>query len=319
MNSENTSIKTSGKIFSTWKPYLVAAVFVVSIACLLGYSREKGPATTTAAQMTFATPAEAGQALQAAAKSDDEKALTSILGPKSGPILSSGDPAEDKAALQYFVSKYDQMNRWVAMTDGGQVLNIGADNYPFPIPLAQDAAARWYFNTPAGEDEILARRIGRNELLAMDACSAIANAEELYFASASRYTPKIISTSGTQDGLYWEAPAPSPLGKLNDFAPDAISSAGSTGSLTLDGYSFRVLTAQGNEADGGERSYLANQQLTKGFAVIAAPVKYRDSGIMTFIMGGDGVVYQRDLGPNTVDVAASITTYNPTEEWIPVE
>jgi hypothetical protein len=153
----------------------------------------------------------------------------------------------------------------------------------------------------------------------MDTCSAIANAEELYFASASRYTPKIISTSGTQDGLYWEAPAPSPLAKLSDFAPDAVSSAGSTGSLTLDGYSFRVLAAQGSEADGGERSYLANQQLTGGFAVIAAPLKYRDSGIMTFIIGRDGVVYQRDLGPNTVDVAVSITTYNPTEEWIPVE
>src|SRR5579862_8966284 len=310
MNSENTSIKTSARILSTWKPYLAAAVFVVGIASFLGYSREKLPATKTSAQMTFATPAEAGQALQAAAKNDDEKALMSILGPRSGPILSSGDPAEDKAALQSFVSKYDQMNRWVAMTDGGQVLNIGADNYPFPIPLAQDASARWYFNTAAGEDEILARRIGRNELLAMDTCSAIANAEELYFASAARYTPKIISTSGTQDGLYWEAPATSPLDKLRDFAPDAVSSARSTGSLTLDGYSVRVLTAQGNGADGGEK--------TNGFAVIAAPVKYRDSGIMTFIIGRDGIVYQRDLGPNTVDVAASITTYNPTEEWIPV-
>jgi hypothetical protein len=142
MNSENTSIKTPARIFSTWKPYLVASVFVVGIACLLGYSREKGSATKTTTQITFATPAEAGQALQAAAKSDDEKALISILGPKSGPILSSGDPAQDKAALQSFVSKYDQMNRWVAMSDGGQVLNIGADNYPFPIPLAQDAAAR---------------------------------------------------------------------------------------------------------------------------------------------------------------------------------
>ena len=191
----------------------------------LGYSRDKSPATKTTAQMTFATPAEAGQALQAAAKNDDEKTLVVNPRPQVRANPSSGDPAEDKAALQSFVSKYDQMNRWVAMTDGGQVLNIGADNYPFPIPLAQDAAARWYFNTPAGEDEILARRIGRNELLAMDTCSAIANAEELYFASAARYTPKIISTSGTQDGLYWETPAPSPLDKLSDFAPDAVSSA----------------------------------------------------------------------------------------------
>jgi Protein of unknown function (DUF2950) len=307
MNSKNTSIKTTARIFSTWKPYPVAAVFVVVIACLLGYSREKSPAPKTTAQMSFATPAGAGQALQAAAKSDDEKALTSILGPKFGSLLSSGDPAEDKAALQSFVSKYEQMNRWVAMTDGAQVLNIGADNYQFPIPLAQDAATRWYFNATAGEDEILARRIGRNELLAMDTCSAIANAEETYFASTSRYTPRIISTTGTQDGLYWEAPAPSPLGKLNDFAPDAISSAGSTGSLTLDGYSFRVIAEQGNEAE------------TRGFAIVAAPLKYRDSGIMTFIIGRDGVVYQRDLGPNTVNVAASITTYNPTEEWIAVE
>ncbi len=211
-----------------WGTCLLAGLFVAGLVYVQGChgksSSENTPSTsttTTTAQTTFATAAEAGQALQTAAKAHDEGSLARILGPSSKAILSSGDPVEDKAALDSFAAEYDQMNRWVAMTDGSQILNIGLENYPFPIPLAKDSSSKWYFNTKAGEDEILARQIGRNELLAVDATSAIGNAEELYFKQTRQYTHILISTPGKQDGLYWEVPAgqvSSPLGNLNDFA-----------------------------------------------------------------------------------------------------
>lgn len=307
---------------------LLAAFILMVIAGTLGCNNnENKPATAgdDDKQTTFATPAEAAQALQAAARDGYENGLARILGPKSKAILSSGDPAEDKAALESFVAKFAQMNRWVVMTDGSQILNIGADSYPFPIPLVQDSSGKWYFNTAAGADEILARRIGRNELLAIDACGAIGNAEELYFRTARdgspahEYTSIILSNPGKQDGLYWQGQASSPLGKLDDFAKSELSSATPISPLVIDGYNFRILTAQGDKAKGGAKSYLMNGKLTKGFAVIASPVAYRDSGVMTFILSREGVVYERDLGPNTAALAASINEYNPSHDWKPVE
>ena len=328
METGEINMKSQTRNLRNWKSEWMAALILLTAVCVAGCSG-KNPAETpaTAAQTTFATPAEAGQALQSAAKAADESALARILGPNSKAILNSGDPAEDKAALSSFVSKYDQMNRWVPMTDGTQILNIGADNYPFPIPLAKDSSSRWYFNTKAGEDEILARQIGRNELLAMDACSSIANAEELYFQKphdgnpAHQYTTKILSTAGKQDGLHWEVPeteVPSPLGHLKDFPKGTVTST-TPDSPVFDGYTFRILTAQGDKAKGGAKSYLVNGKLTGGFAVIAFPVKYRDSGIATFIISREGVVYQKDLGSNTPTAAASINDYNPTADWTEAE
>jgi hypothetical protein len=315
-----------------WSFFLMAAAVATG---LLGVAacdnkRESSAKAATTEQTTFSNPSEAGQALQQASRANDESALSRILGPTAKDVLNSGDPVEDKAALDSFVNKYDRMNRWVAITDGSQILNIGPDNYPFPIPLAQNAASKWYFNTAAGADEILARRIGRNELLAIDAVYAIANAQELYFRKAHDdnpkhlYTPLIISNAGKQDGLYWSAAESqdderaSPLSKLSDFAGSDTTSDPTTPQM-IDGYYFRILTAQGDQAKGGAKSYLVNGKLTAGFAVIASPVRYRDSGIMTFIMSREGVVYQQDLGPNTADVAGSIREYNPTGEWVPVE
>jgi Protein of unknown function (DUF2950) len=232
--------------------------------------------------------------------------------------VDSGDPAEDKAALQSFVAKFDRMNRWVTMTDDSRVLYIGSDNYVFPIPLGQNSSSRWYFDTAAGKREIVARRIGRNELLAIDAASSIGNAEELYFQRSRVYTPTIISEPGRKNGLYWSVPngkTPSPLGRLSDFANNAVSS----GTPEFDGYPFRISTAQGDEAKGGAKNYMMGGKMTGGFAAIAAPVGYRDSGVMTFIVSREGVVYQKDLGVDTADAGASITSYNPTEGWTPAE
>ena len=263
--------------------------------------------TADAAQKTFSTPEQAGQALRAAAAAGDESTLAQILGPDSKAILTSGDAAEDKAALAKFTAKYDRMNRWVTMTDGTRVLYIGADNYPYPIPMVQNASSQWYFNTAAGKDEILARRIGKNELLAIDAVCAMGNAEELYNLVTGQYTDKVLSAPGRQDGLYWEVPADqasSPLGRLNEFAKDVVTSTPAGAAPIFDGYSFRIIAAQSPK---------------KSFTIVASPVNYGDSGIMTFILNQGGVLEQKDLGPSTTSVAAAITSYNPNVGWTPAE
>ena len=259
-------------------------------------SAQASPSTQT----TFSTPEQAGQALRAAAGANDEAALTEILGPESKAILFSGDAAEDKASLADFTAKYDRMNRWVEMTDGKRFLYVGADNYPYPIPLAQNSSSQWYFNTAAAKDEVLARRIGENELLAINAASAMANAEELYRKSKKEYTGKILSTPGKQDGLYWQVPADrpsSPLGRVDEFAKDVVTSAQPGAAPIFDGYSFRIITAE------------------RGYTVVATPVTYGDSGIMTFVLTKGGEIYQKDLGPNS----ASITSYDANDGWTPAE
>jgi hypothetical protein len=289
---------------------LLAGILVLGLINVAGSGTQTVNAQATdSTQKTFSTPEQAGQALRTAAAAGDEAELALILGPESKGILSSGDAAEDKAALADFVSKYDRMNRWVTMTDGTRVLYIGADNYPYPIPLALNSSSRWYFNTAAGKDEILARRIGKNELLAIDAVGAVAKAEELYFKSghdgkpAKRYTDKILSTVGKQDGLYWEVPADkhsSPLGRLDEFAKDVVISTPPGAAPIFDGYSFRIIVDQGARA---------------GYTIVSTPVIYGDSGIMTFVLSKDGEVLQKDLGPNS----SSIASYNPNDGWSPAE
>jgi Protein of unknown function (DUF2950) len=187
------------------------------------------------------------------------------------------------------------------------MLYIGASNYPFPIPLAQDASSKWYFNSSAGEEELQARRIGRNELLAMEACRVIAHAEDLYRQSGHQYTETIISTPGKQDGLYWEVSAeqpPSPLGKVTGFAKGIFASSAPSSTPEFNGYTFRVLVDDGKKG---------------GFTVVASPVHYRKSGIMTFILGRDGILYQQDLGPATANTVASLKEDNPGDGWAQAE
>ena len=293
---------------------------------IVGFHTAEAASARTMDPATFASPAEAGTALRNAAEKGDKSALSSILGPESMAIMSSGDLKEDASTLQEFVSKYDQMNRWVLMTDGKEILKIGADNYPFPIPLRQNSSSKWFFDTHGGADEILARRIGRNELLAIDAICAIAYAEDIYAQTShdgnppGLYTTKVLSTPGKQDGLYWKVPEDkelSPLGRVNEFAADALATPNEA--PVINGYTFRILTARGYAAQGGAKSYIMNGKLIGGFAVIASPVKYGESGIMTFIISQEGDVYQQDLGEQTSKVAASIREYNPTAEWEVVE
>jgi len=321
-------MESHAKRSANWSVRLPATALLLAVVFAVSSCGSNKPAATPIVQTTFNTPEEAGHALEAAAKSGDQNSLAQILGPDSIAIVSSGIPEQDKAALDSHTAEFEKMNRWVTMTDGSQVLYIGADNYPFPIPLTKDASSKWHFDTAAGQREVLARRIGKNEILAIDAVSAIANAEELYSKTshdanpAHLYTPLLISTAGKQDGLYWPVPASepsSPLGRLDEFAGDAISSAAQGGPPVFDGYNLRVLTGQGPAAKGGAKSYIANGKMTGGFAVLAYPLKYEDTGIMTFILSREGIVYENDLGAKTADVAAAIKDYNPTDDWTPVE
>jgi hypothetical protein len=314
----NSQTKRSLTGHSQW---MLVTVLLVS-AFFLGCSKKEATTTSETSQRTFATAVEAGKALQTAVKTKDDGAVRRILGSQANKLVSSGDPVADAAGIDSFEKKYDQMNRWVAMTDGSQVLYIGADNYPFPVPLVQDASSQWSFDAAPGHEELKARRIGRNELLAIEACKLIANAEELYHQNAHQYTDTIISTPGKRDGLYWEVPegqSPSPLGRLNGFAKGIFVSGAPSKIPVFNGYTFRVLTAQAVTAKGGAKSYVANGKMTGGFAILASPVIYQKSGVMTFILGRDGNLYQQDLGPQTPDAAAAIRQYGPSDEWAQAE
>ncbi len=289
---------TTRRVLSIAVGIMVAAVFV------LGCSRKQDNPTAETPRKTFATPAEASQALHAAVQSKDDEALTQVLGPKAQKLVSSGDPAEDKSAAESFTRKYDKMNRLVAMTDGSQVLYIGADNYPFPVPLAQDSSSRWYFDADAADEELRTRRIGSNELSAMDACRLIANAEELYHQGTHQYTDTIVSTPGQQNGLYWEISenqTPSPMGTLNQFAKSIFNASAPSKEVVSHGYSFRIMTTK------------------EGYTIFASPVNYQHSGIMTFSLGRDGVIYQQDLGPKAPDNLTAIEQHNPIDGWTQAE
>jgi len=278
------------------------------------------------ANETFASPADAGAAFVTAAKSGDQSAVLAIFGQDAKDVLFSGDPVKDKIYLRDFVAAYDQMNRWRAIKVGGQLLFVGADNYFFPIPLGQNPSGQWYFDTAAGKDEILARRIGKDELTAIAACSAIADAQQQYFSQlhdgdkAKQYAQKFISDEGKQNGLYWPVSAgqpPSPFEDVRDFAKGAGYANAGEQPQPFNGYYFRFITKQGEKAKGGAKDYIVNGKMTGGFAAVAYPVEYRNSGIMTFMVGTDGIVYQKDWGDQTATAAAAITEYNPGDGWVP--
>jgi hypothetical protein len=304
-----------------WMLVTLFAAFSFLISC-----SKQDNATTgkPAAQKTFASPADAGAAFIEAAKSGDQSALLAIFGPDAKDVLFSGDPVKDKDALLDFVAAYDQMHRWGKIKAAGEMLYVGADNFPFPIPLDRNPSGQWSFDTAAGKDEILARRIGKGELTAIEACGAIANAQQQYFSQTrdgdkvKQYAQKFVSDEGKHNGLYWNAPegqTPSPLGQLGDFAKAAGYTNAGDKPQPFNGYYFQILTKQGDKAQGGAKDYIADGKMTGGFAILAYPAEYRNSGIMTFIIDKAGAVYQKDLGEKTTDLAVAMTEYNPGDGW----
>ena len=276
----------------------------------------------------FASPEDASTALMEAAKSGDLNAALAIFGPESKEVIFSGDAVQDKAAVDKFNLAYGVMHRWRKMPDGTQVLLIGADNFPFPIPLKKTNSGQWFFDTVAGKEEILTRRIGRNELAVIDVCGAVADAQAEYFSqrhadgSTKQYALKFISDTGKQNGLYWESPEgqpKSPLGPLAAFATTEGYSVNPNSHMPFHGYFFHMLTRQGVHAPGGAKDYVVNGKMVGGFAFVAYPAEYGNSGIMTFIINQDGVLLQKDLGTTTTETATAMSEFDPDSSWSQVQ
>ena len=291
-----------------------AALAILLAGCFPASSLAQQPG-----QKTFQSAEEASNSLIAAMQSKNEKALLEFLGPDGKQIVSSGDAIEDLHTRADFVQRYLEMHRLVNEPDGTTVLYIGARNWPTPIPLVHNANG-WYFDTEAGRREILYRRIGRNEMSAIRVCQELAAAEHEYHdAQHSQYAQAIFSDEGQHNGLYWKVAAGEPQSPIGPLVANAVAhgyAPGRSGAATpYRGYYFRILTMQGKHASGGARQYIVNGKMTEGFAFVAYPAEYRSSGVMTFIVGGDGVVYQRDLGKATDEIASSMNAYDPDSSW----
>jgi Protein of unknown function (DUF2950) len=292
---------------------MVSALLGLAIMLLptLCSKAESMDAATT--QRSFASPEAAGKALLDAAESGDQNALLSIFGSDGHDLIFSGDAVKDKNTARAFVSAFEQMNRWGRNKNGEEILYVGADNFAFPIPLKQNSSGQWTFDTVAGRDEVLARRIGNDELTAIGVLTEIVNAEHDYFRQYHQFAQKFVSDQGQHNGLYWpvaQGQSPSPLGGLADVAR-ALGYSESDKPQPFDGYYYRILTKQSDAAKGGVQNYLENGKLTGGFAVVAWPARYRDSGIMTFVVSRDGVVREKDLGAQTTEAPTAITAYDP--------
>jgi hypothetical protein len=277
-------------------------------------------------QMTFASPEQAVDALVAATQADKTADLQKILGPSSRKVIYSGDRIADKEGREKFAAAYAQKHAIETPSDAKAILIISADEWPFPIPLVKRGDA-WRFDTKAGADEILNRRIGRNEFNAIQVCGAIVDAEHEY-ASKDRtgsgyleYAQKFMSSPGKRDGLYWPLTAgeESPIGPLvvsaraEGYGPRGAHEKRSP----YHGYYYRILKKQGKDARGGAYSYVVHDRMIGGFALVAFPAKYGDSGVMTFIVNQDGVVYEKALGPHTATIARAMTAFNPDASWKP--
>jgi Protein of unknown function (DUF2950) len=297
---------------------------VLAVACAgAGTALAEAPA----GQTQFDSPTAAMKALVAAARAHDTAKLAAILGPESEPIISSGDEVADREDGDRFVARATQRTSFENLSDTTTIAHIGPQGTPFAIPLIKDGT-KWRFDTAAGKDELLNRRIGRNELMAIAAARAYVDAQE-EFARAKAidggsrvYAQKLRSTPGQHDGLYWEDESgtdESPLGPL-------FASATAEGYQLADqpatpqpyhGYFFRILTGQGANAPGGARSYVTDDKMSDGFALVAWPAEYGQSGIMTFQVSRQGIVFQKDLGPQTAEAAKAITAYDPDASWMP--
>jgi hypothetical protein len=297
------------------------AIIVFSAGCKKSEQAPTGP-------KTFASPDEASKAVYEAAKSGDSNALLAIFGPDATELIVSGDPVQDKAGRDRFTAHYDQMHRWGKLRDGGRVLNVGAENYPLPIPLIKNTSGQWYFDSKSAKEEILARRIGENELAAIDVLNAVADAQAEYFSqthdgsTVHQYAQKFISDDGKQNGLYWkpaENQPESPLGPLAAYASAEGYGGKTQAPQPFHGYFYRMITTQGAHSHGGAKNYIAKGNMTGGFAVLAYPAEYRSSGVMSLLMNQDRVVFQKDLGEKTADIAKAITEFNPDDTWSPAE
>lgn len=285
-----------------------------------------GPSRAATTQRSFSSPEEAVKVLIDALKVNDVPALQGIFGPGSEELVESGDPVVDKERRAQFVELYQKKNKLTQIAQGME-LSIGNEDWPFPIQIVQ-RDGQWQFDTEAGRDEILARRIGKNELGAIQFCMAYVDAQREY-ARMDRdgdglltYATKFRSDQGQYNGLYWEAKdgeEQSPLGPLAAAAQKQGYSAQKDEPAPYLGYYYQILTGQGENAPGGAYDYLVQGKLLGGFALVAYPANYHSTGVMTFMVNHEGQVYQKDLGEKTEEVAQAIATFDPDSSWQKVE
>jgi len=298
---------------------LLAASVVVTVFILAGIT-----ADAAVKQKGYSSAEEAVKAFVAALKSNNNKELLSIFGPEAGALISSGDPVADTQRRESFIAKYDEKN---SLAGQGQkkVLIIGEKDWPFPIPVVKKGD-QWFFDTKAGKEEILNRRIGENELSTIQTMLAIVDAQREYVLkdrdndALLEYAQKFMSDPGKKNGLYWETKEgeePSPLGALVEKASTEGYAKGKSKDkpVPFHGYYYRMLKAQGKNAPDGAYDYMVNGQMIGGFAVVAYPAKYGNSGVMSFMVNHDGIVYQKDLGKNTKSIATGMKKFDPDRTW----
>lgn len=270
----------------------------------------------------FTSPQEAMQTLVKALQAGDKESLLTILGSDSEEILSSGDPVADKADRQRFLNAYGERVNLVPQGNDQVEVILGNDSWPFPIPLVKDQQG-WFFDTAAGKEEILNRRIGRNELATIEVCQAYVEAQREYAGpdrdqdGVIEYAQKVISDPGQRNGLYWEVEDPEVPSPLGPFMAQAAAEGYRAGAkpIPYHGYYYRILKAQGPTAPGGAYNYVINGHMVAGFALAAWPAEYGVSGIVTFVVNRNGIVYEKDLGPRTAKLAEAMTRYNPDQTW----
>jgi len=280
-------------------------------------------------QRTFSSPEEAVKALFDAVKGNDTNELLAIFGSSSKDLISSGDEVADKTGREHFVQSYEEMNKLVQASDTKVILHVGNGDWPLPIPLVKKGE-RWRFDTKEGKEEILDRRIGRNELNTIQVCLAYVDAQREYAMKdrdsnkVLEYAQKFRSTQGKKDGLYWEAEKEGEQSPLGDFFAKAVKEGYTPRKpgerpQPYHGYYYKILKAQGKNAPGGAYDYVVKGKMIGGFGLVAYPAEYGNSGIMTFIVNHDGVVYQKDLGKETEKIAHAMTKFDPDKTWKKVE
>ena len=279
------------------------------------------------AQAKFATPEEAAASLLQAFKTQDMEKMEAIFGREGIEAVASGDPVSDRHDREVIALAMEQSWRWAPHGADGNELIIGDEQWPFPVPLVR-TGTEWQFDTEKGKEEVLARRIGGNELDVIGLCREYVGMQREYAGQphdgkpAGLFAQRLRSSPGRQDGLYWQAKRGerrSPLGDLVAKAEAEGYDQSKPESSQFRGYRFRILTAQGPAAPGGKKSYVVNGDMSGGFALLAYPAKYAFSGVMTFVVGQEGVVYQKDLGKDTATQAPRLAEYNPDESWTAVQ
>jgi Protein of unknown function (DUF2950) len=275
-------------------------------------------------EKAFKTPEAAVQALIKGIQAKDAQALLGVLGSVAKPLIDSGDPVADKNARDGFLAKYNAKHSLDKSTPDKVTLNVGEDDWPFPIPVVSKDGG-WYFDSAAGAEEIINRRVGENELSTIQSCLAYVDAQQEYYLRnvqkdpLQHYANKLISSPGKKDGLYWPAAADEPQSPLGEefvaARAEGYLKAGTPKGSPFHGYIYRILTRQGLSAAGGAYDYTVNGELLGGFGMIAFPAEYGSTGVMSFIVNQDGVVYSRDLGPHTEEVAMGVAEFNPDTMW----